>query len=149
MRIRSYRRFNAARGFVGGAAKWCHPRCILSFRFQCRTRLCGWCSHTHIDAKFHRRGRFNAARGFVGGAASIFNSENSFECCFNAARGFVGGAALHHLFANEPMVVSMPHAALWVVQPTSRLSRKRTVRVSMPHAALWVVQPRRSQPFSP
>ena len=39
-------RFNAARGFVGGAAQKkrrnSYPRC--SPQFQCRTRLCGWCS---------------------------------------------------------------------------------------------------------
>ena len=37
--------------------------------------------------------------------------------CFNAARGFVGGAAFS-LCGREalPDVVSMPHAALWVVQ---------------------------------
>ena len=38
--------------------------------FQCRTRLCGWCSK---GLQHQRRGihRFNAARGFVGGAALI------------------------------------------------------------------------------
>ena len=92
--------FNAARGFVGGAA----PRRSTSLP----RRIC-----------------FNAARGFVGGAAyqrvwNIFISR-----CFNAARGFVGGAApcLEALHARD--------------------------LVSMPHAALWVVQLRRSQPFSP
>ena len=37
--------------------------------------------------------------------------------------------------------VSMPHAALWVVQqPGFRQSQRRRGTVSMPHAALWVVQ---------
>ena len=63
-----------------------------SFRFQCRTRLCGWCNGFDEDVRIievpvsmphaalwvvqHDRGlrfsvsdsRFNAARGFVGGA---------------------------------------------------------------------------------
>ena len=37
--------------------------------FQCRTRLCGWCSVVAESIKFSKRS-FNAARGFVGGAAS-------------------------------------------------------------------------------
>ena len=36
--------FNAARGFVGGAAELRDPMKRLSMLFQCRTRLCGWCS---------------------------------------------------------------------------------------------------------
>ena len=134
------RRFNAARGFVGGAASngeqnswsinvsmphaalWVvqqrndHRRSVLE-RFQCRTRLCGWCSQ--YDFQYKRLSMcFNAARGFVGGAAkrrSMASSPGSkFQCrtrlcgwcsgsvkisaalcvsSFNAARGFVGGAA--------------------------------------------------------
>ena len=86
-------RFNAARGFVGGAAPFV-PNTLHVFDvsmphaalwvvqpaprycgkrgktlFQCRTRLCGWCSGT--DGEIHVTGDgFNAARGFVGGAAS-------------------------------------------------------------------------------
>ena len=60
---------------------------------------------------------FNAARGFVGGAADnpvIFSATVS---CFNAARGFVGGAApVQGKEERKSSVVSMPHAALWVVQ---------------------------------
>ena len=37
--------------------------------FQCRTRLCGWCSPEEIDYSAEII-CFNAARGFVGGAAS-------------------------------------------------------------------------------
>ena len=36
--------------------------------FQCRTRLCGWCS-TLADQILDEMEGFNAARGFVGGAA--------------------------------------------------------------------------------
>ena len=60
--------FNAARGFVGGAA-------IMEFVVDHGVRC------------------FNAARGFVGGAATKKTYELPAEKCFNAARGFVGGAA--------------------------------------------------------
>ena len=60
--------FNAARGFVGGAAE------SVPESYPCRTR-------------------FNAARGFVGGAAIHLVDGCSGRGGFNAARGFVGGAA--------------------------------------------------------
>ena len=37
-------------------------------------------------------------------------------------------------------LVSMPHAALWVVQLVYGPDRFLQFEVSMPHAALWVVQ---------
>ena len=88
-------RFNAARGFVGGAAE------SVPESYPCRTR-------------------FNAARGFVGGAACLVMYGYVWLLCFNAARGFVGGAAAN-LITNPSNLkaVSMPHAALWVVQPSS------------------------------
>ena len=63
--------FNAARGFVGGAAKPSDLEEVVSARFQCRTRLCGWCSKNRRSQKGHMR-CFNAARGFVGGAAQMW-----------------------------------------------------------------------------
>ena len=64
----SGRCFNAARGFVGGAAA--------------------------LPDVFRRPLQsFNAARGFVGGAAFYASSQTCSACGFNAARGFVGGAA--------------------------------------------------------
>ena len=36
--------FNAARGFVGGAALILLAKLCGMMMFQCRTRLCGWCS---------------------------------------------------------------------------------------------------------
>ena len=39
------------------------------FMFQCRTRLCGWCSRYAFGFSRHYLG-FNAARGFVGGATA-------------------------------------------------------------------------------
>ena len=85
--------------------------------FQCRTRLCGWCSRYRrrremfsilvsmphaalwvVQQSFRkntsRRSQgFNAARGFVGGAAANVYAFLHVFLCFNAARGFVGGAA--------------------------------------------------------
>ena len=37
-------RFNAARGFVGGATTRRLSLPLAAMSFQCRTRLCGWCS---------------------------------------------------------------------------------------------------------
>ena len=59
--------------------------------FQCRTRLCWWC-------KF------------------IKFSSVCFKFSFNAARGFVGGARLSSMPKGRRFKVSMPHAALLVVQ---------------------------------
>ena len=36
--------FNAARGFVGGATSTYEDAKKFVESFQCRTRLCGWCS---------------------------------------------------------------------------------------------------------
>ena len=109
---------HAARGFVGGATKgvfkmstkiivsmphaalWVVQRSriyldeVVRIGFQCRTRLCGWCS------SLRRRIATTAM------------------CCFNAARGLAGGAAkwIRNL-QQKSKSVSMPHAALWVVQP--------------------------------
>ena len=44
------------------------------------------------------------------------------------------------LYTKLLSIVSMPHAALWVVQPLPCASAFESGRVSMPHAALWVVQ---------
>ena len=40
--------FNAARGFVGGAAPADGSNSRFGTLFQCRTRLCGWCSLMEI-----------------------------------------------------------------------------------------------------
>ena len=107
-------RFNAARGFVGGAngraVFWLEKR-----TFQCRTRLCGWCKSTKAPLLEFLL-RFNAARGFVGGAMLVYCKNSHEEQGFNAARGFVGGANYGKDFVRRRSRVSMPHAALWVVQ---------------------------------
>ena len=58
----------------------------------------------------------------------------------HAARGFVSGAAISRLRPPQRNDVSMPHAALWVVQQSAFADASERVGVSMPHAALWVVQ---------
>ena len=90
---------------------------------SCRTRLCGWCSERVKEREF------------------------APECCFNAARGFVSGAV--NFLETTVLIcsaVSMPHAALWVVQQPTCSIRSFTHPVSMPHAALWVVQPGAGHP---
>ena len=63
-------------------------------------------------------GGAHAARGFVGGAAFAHSAEKEVHHGFNAARGFVGGAAAREKYLWQTTAcVSMPHAALWVVQP--------------------------------
>ena len=57
----------------------------------------------------------HAARGFVCGATLHGGRHALFTASFNAARGFVCGAADNGGFPHEKKV-SMPHAALWVVQ---------------------------------
>ena len=84
-------RFNAARGFVGGATLMEPLWEFSSSMFQCRTRLCGWCNQSPTAFPTFARS-FNAARGFVGGATFNYNISTSSICSFNAARGFVGGA---------------------------------------------------------
>ena len=83
---------------------------------------------------------FNAARSMICGATSHTSPRRMATGGFNAARGFVGGAALSDVADNADVDVSMPHAALWVVQPMSLHPPASAGFVSMPHAALWVVQ---------
>ena len=88
--------------------------------------------------------RFNAARGFVGGTTMMINLVNGLKKSFNAARDFVGGTTKRYLNLDSLLRVSMPHAALWVVQLFISNATVVSVEVSMPHAALWVVQPIKS-----
>ena len=88
--------------------------------FQCRTRLCGWCSS--MDESQSKSRCFvsmpHAALWVVQPHLDDDEGVLLFTS-FNAARGFVGGAASNRriCFA-ELIAVSMPHAALWVVQPS-------------------------------
>ena len=75
--------FNAARGFVGGATVQLSKIELYATKFQCRTRLCGWCNKQRFTHRKIPPG-FNAARGFVGGAtimALVAQSKSqSFQC---------------------------------------------------------------------
>ena len=70
----------------------CHILDACNLMFQCRTRLCGWCNQHLHGFLLHQLAGFNAARGFVGGATTFFAGIKARD------------------------LVSMPHAALWVVQ---------------------------------
>ena len=90
---RADRGAHAARGFVGGATEGGSYEPEESALFQCRTRLCGWCN-------FEWR-------------VQIFD-DSMFQCrtrlcgwC-NEDRAWL---------THRDGIVSMPHAALWVVQP--------------------------------
>ena len=91
------------------------PRKHLRRRFQCRTQHDMWCNENfenNLDALFS----FNAARSMICGATTVFSATMETFLRFNAARGFVGGALAFTLADQILDEVSMPHAALWVVQ---------------------------------
>ena len=60
--------FNAARGFVGGAAFIC-SKYVCSSRVSMPHAALWVVQLDTVWAEAYERGRFNAARGFVGGAA--------------------------------------------------------------------------------
>ena len=81
--------FNAARGFVGGAATSPLPHDRFINKFQCRTRLCGWCSlvrELDLDSRFCC---FNAARNIVCVETALSTSTWCLVQRFNAARSIV------------------------------------------------------------
>ena len=84
-------------------------------RFQCRTRLCGWCNLVVLPLlKKHLNVSMPHAALWV---VQPQPPHARPTCpCFNAARGFVGGATQMRMGSNVRLWVSMPHAALWVVQ---------------------------------
>ena len=134
------RRFNAARGFVGGAADLGRVASDFKISFQCRTRLCGWCSPKSRKKSTDSLKCFNAARGFVGGAAAELRLDQGAQDVSmpHAALWVVQQTGIG--LAQPPTCVSMPHAALWVVQRSCCRCHAEWSAVSMPHAALWVVQ---------
>ena len=111
----------------------------LEIPFQCRTRLCWWCKdcsnrwswrnqvsmpHAALlvvqeryptDQRVSPRS-FNAARGFVCGASQNMLVMWLGSAGFNAARGFVCGARSFAPMFPGQVDVSMPLAALFVVQ---------------------------------
>ena len=95
---------------------YCVKNCGDAIVFQCRTRLCGWCN------LIPRSAVINALK---------------FQCRTRLC-GWCSDSFLNNL--SERLGVSMPHAALWVVQPLSPHCCRLRSSVSMPHAALCVVQ---------
>ena len=134
--------FNAARGFVCGARGDRSCGCTAGEGFQCRTRLCLWCKSLSVRGWKRTRWGFNAARGFVCGASRRLLSLVTLITSFNAARGFVCGASPERssILLGFAKGVSMPHAALFVVQGEELPTTTTRYKVSMPHAALFVVQ---------
>ena len=109
--------------------------------FQCRTRLCLWCKD--FNRSHHRRITcFNAARGFVCGARCCKNMRGDMEWCFNAARGFVCGARLRCSMERlREMCFNAARGFVCGARPWIILLLQAH-GVSMPHAALFVVQVR-------
>ena len=88
--------FNAARGFVGGAAILGALGC-LHLTFQCRTRLFGWCS---LQLATHLGNQKLVSMPHAALWVVQHPSKEDFETAragFNAARGFVGGAAANRV----------------------------------------------------
>ena len=118
---RADRGAHAARGFVGGAAIIPRASEETTLVFQCRTRLCGWCSQLLVYEDKHMGG-FNAARGFVGGAA-FSEGEVYAHVAFQCRTRLCGWCSAFGALSFSGVIdVSMPHAALWVVQPYSATS---------------------------
>ena len=109
--------FNAARGFVGGATVQVSKIELYATKFQCRTRLCGWCSrlpvnkeqvaylvsmpHAALWVVQHKgmvvvvsfRPWFQCRTRLCGWCSFRLKRSTCFrKSSFNAARGFVGGA---------------------------------------------------------
>ena len=111
-------------------------------RFQCRTRLCWWCKPLSYPARISSAS-FNAARGFVGGARPYQDwvppKAPKFQCrsrlCWWCKSDIKD-------LTSEMMEVSMPLAALLVVQAGVTVCSIKSFPVSMPLAALLVVQVR-------
>ena len=164
--------FNAARGFVGGAAcyrardvrrhqvsmphaaLWVVQLLLATMTitysmFQCRTRLCGWCNLKETF-DIRRKTGFQCRTRLCGWCNSVIIESPYALSEFQCRTRLCGWCNARFLSVLSPIsAVSMPHAALWVVQQKQTLSKRAHEIVSMPHAALWVVQLRRSQSFSP
>ena len=113
-------------------------RYFYMWRFQCRTQHFMWCNNDERDSR-GSSGSFNAARSILCGATGMevsrrrttcFNAARSILCgatmkknftlqsalCFNAARSILCGATVLNPNYGGNLVVSMPHAAFYVVQ---------------------------------
>ena len=134
------RGFNAARGFVDGATKTVRRVTPCRICFNAARGFVGGATAENASDRHDLLG-FNAARGFVGGATTCIVLKERSVQSFNAARGFVGGAASVTLLQGEAGEKFQCRTRLcgWC----SKHVRHFYVcdnSVSMPHAALWVVQ---------
>ena len=147
---------------------WCNAFSWMVFcailLFQCRTQHCMWCNVWQRLTLVGLTSSFNAARSIVCGATLPMSRIPTWAFRFNAARSIVCGATTTSFANRDSKFVSMPHAALYVVQQhafvllldvqrfnaarsivcgatRSHRQQKRSIKVSMPHAALYVVQP--------
>ena len=90
--LQKHHRFNAARGFVGGATTFPKKGSKAIPMFQCRTRLCGWCNQGK-KRKVERKPWFQCRTQLCGWCNDLRQNSLNEILCFNAARGFVGGTA--------------------------------------------------------
>ena len=143
--------FNAARGFVGGATKSDSFKHVLD-HFVSMPHAALWVVQLYsMCTCINRLNGFNAARGFVGGATKLRAVIHREGCSFNAARGFVGGATRYRFAVLVCHRRCFNAARGFVGGATGEEPQfgSGVLLVSMPHAALWVVQLHRSQPLSP
>ena len=131
-RHRSVRCFNAARGFVGGAAIIPHCAFTKLAKFQCRTRLCGWCSRGAHAARGYSLSPLPPLRGpppplthgrlFSYGISASLPDARNLDCHIAPSqREGLRYFSFPHRYGgsgerSEPIGAPMPHAALWVVQ---------------------------------
>ena len=84
--------------------------------FQCRTRLCGWCSFIG-DLPYHVLKRFQCRTRLCGWCSSEKSRGGRRRRGFQCRTRLCGWCSLsRNYLAYDSEIVSMPHAALWVVQ---------------------------------
>ena len=123
---------------------WCNRglRYVQGVRllFQCRTQHFMWCNNSrapHRDSAIS----FNAARSILCGATARIVSRSLRISLFQCRTQHFMWCNLDSRHKSLRRVVSMPHAAFYVVQHKKGVLTMM-IKVSMPHAAFYVVQPR-------
>mgnify|MGYP000992687740 CR=1 FL=1 len=122
---------------------WCNPlvrKGEVLVAFQCRTQHFMWCNNSrapHRDSAIS----FNAARSILCGATARIVSRSLRISLFQCRTQHFMWCNLDSRHKSLRRVVSMPHAAFYVVQHKKGVLTMM-IKVSMPHAAFYVVQPR-------